>query len=61
MAEEDGGGWECVRCGEAVKSAERCSVDFVIDASGSEYEISSDLDTDTTDFSGSMVSRSELA
>ncbi|KAK0191129.1 peroxisomal biogenesis factor 2 [Armillaria mellea] len=51
-------GWECLRCTEAVRGAERFSVE-VDEVSGSDYDFSSDFDIDTTDLSGSIGSYSE--
>jgi peroxin-2 len=65
----DGGdsdiGWECLRCAEEVKNADRYSVEVPEgpgsdDLEGSEYEFSSDLDM-YTDMSGSMGSYTESA
>lgn len=60
-ADEDGEGWECLRCGERVKGAERFVAEMGSErsGSGSEYEFSSDMDMDVTDMSGSMGSYSE--
>lgn len=55
---EDGPGWECLRCGEGIRSAERYTVEIGSELSGSDYEFSSDLDMDFTDISGSMGSYS---
>jgi peroxin-2 len=56
-------GWECLRCGQGVKGAERYVVDVDMsvgsEISGSEYEFSSDLDMDVTDMSASVGSYSE--
>ena len=58
-------GWECLRCVEEVKNADRYSVEVPEgpgsdDLEGSEYEFSSDLDM-YTDMSGSMGSYTESA
>lgn len=58
-------GWECLRCAEEVKTADRYSVEVPEgpgsdDLDGSEYEFSSDLDM-YTDMSGSMGSYTESA
>ncbi|KAF6762348.1 peroxisomal biogenesis factor 2 [Ephemerocybe angulata] len=62
--EDEERAWECLRCGEEVKQADRYSVEVPevddLDVSGSEYEFSSDLDM-YTDMSGSMGSYSESA
>lgn len=50
-------GWECLRCAESVKSADRLEVEESIPAYSdtmSDYEFSSDLDV--TDMSGSASS-----
>lgn len=54
---EKGHGWECLRCGEEVISADRYEVEITEVENGSDYEFSSDLDA--TDMSGSMGSYSE--
>ena len=51
-------GWECLRCTEMVKSAERYAVELESEASGSDYEFS-DFDMGNTDISGSMGSYTE--
>lgn len=58
---DDDLGWECLRCGEGIKGADRYVVEVEMgsEMSGSEYEFSSDLDMDATDMSGSMESYSE--
>ncbi|KAJ3548468.1 hypothetical protein NMY22_g1251 [Coprinellus aureogranulatus] len=58
-------GWECLRCAEKVKAADRYSIGVPEhpgseDLEGSEYEFSSDLDM-YTDMSGSMGSYTESA
>lgn len=62
--EDEDQGWECLRCGEEVRKADRYSVEVPevddVDVSGSEYEFSSDLDM-YTDMSGSMGSYTESA
>lgn len=55
---EDDLGWECLRCGDNVKSADRYIVDISESESGSDYEFS-DIDMDVTDMSGSVGSYSE--
>lgn len=59
--EGDDMGWECLRCGQKVKGAERYLVELEVESeiSGSEYDFSSDLDLDGTDMSASMGSYSE--
>ncbi|KAH6915319.1 peroxisomal biogenesis factor 2 [Coprinopsis sp. MPI-PUGE-AT-0042] len=62
-ADDGDGGWECLRCCEVVKGADRYSVEVPessddLNISESEYEFSSDLDM-YTDMSGSMGSYSE--
>ncbi len=51
-------GWECLRCTEVVRGAERFAVE-VDEVSGSDYDFSSDFDIDATDLSGSIGSYSE--
>ncbi|KAF9464416.1 Pex12 amino terminal region-domain-containing protein [Collybia nuda] len=53
---KDSPGWQCLRCGEGVKGAERYIVEMESELSGSDYEFSSDLDLDSTDISESMGS-----
>jgi peroxin-2 len=52
-------GWECLRCGEEVTSANRYEVEITEVDSGSEYEFSSDIDIGATDMSGSIRSYSD--
>ncbi|KAF9451647.1 hypothetical protein P691DRAFT_723670 [Macrolepiota fuliginosa MF-IS2] len=52
-------GWECLRCGSEITSADRYEVEITEAESGSDYEFSSDIDFDATDLSGSMGSYSE--
>ncbi|KAF7332028.1 hypothetical protein MKEN_00083100 [Mycena kentingensis (nom. inval.)] len=60
--EEQGLKWECLRCGQAVESAERLAVDSAAgsELSGSDFDFSSS-DIDVTDLSGSMVSMSSYS
>lgn len=51
-------GWECLRCCEGVMSAERYQVDVPEAETESDYAISSDIDLDATDMSGSIGSYS---
>ncbi|KAJ8523490.1 hypothetical protein ONZ45_g126 [Pleurotus djamor] len=53
-SEETEGGWECVRCAEVVKSAERLTAPESEVETTSDYEFSSDLDA--TDMSASVGS-----
>ncbi|KAF8897671.1 Pex12 amino terminal region-domain-containing protein [Infundibulicybe gibba] len=55
---EDQLGWECLRCGEGVKSAERHFIEEGSEKT-SDYEFSSDMELNT-DLSGSMGSYSEF-
>lgn len=55
---EDDLGWECLRCGDNVKSADRYIVDVFDSESGSDDEFRSDMDMDVTDMSGSVGSYS---
>ncbi|KAF8238819.1 peroxisomal biogenesis factor 2 [Tricholoma matsutake] len=59
VADDGDEGWECLRCRKTVKSAERYTVELGSEASGSDYEFSSDFDMDTTDISGSIGSYTE--
>lgn len=52
-------GWECLRCTEEVTSANRYEVEITGSGSGSDYELSSEIDLDTTDISGSLGSYRE--
>jgi len=52
-------GWECLRCTKEVTSADRYEVEITGSGSGSDYELGSDVDLDTTDISGSLGSYRE--
>lgn len=57
VTDEGEDGWECLRCTETVKSAERYIVELESEVSGSDS--GSDFDTDSTGVSGSMGSYTE--
>lgn len=52
-------GWECLRCGGEITSANRYEIEITGIDSGSEYGFSSDISLGATDISGSMGSYSE--
>lgn len=62
-SEHDGerGIWECFRCSQLVKEADRQLIDVELESeiSASDYDFSSDMDMDTADLSGSIGTFSE--
>ncbi|TFK75775.1 hypothetical protein BDN72DRAFT_809381 [Pluteus cervinus] len=59
--EEDEAGWECLRCCEVVKTADRFTIEMGSEQGTSDYDFSSDQEMGVTDLSGSVGSYSEFS